>query len=264
MSLAADRCLGIALMGLAAFTAVNALSLEVPFSYDPVGPKAFPLGLSILLGLLSLVLVIRPGENGHWPDKRLGLRLIGVLVLLQRDSGENSESMLSPDRVAFVDAVSGSAALCIESQRLLARQKQLLDAFIQLIAGAIDAKSPYTGGHCQRVPEITLMLARAAADSERPEFRDYNPSDEDWEALHIAAWLHDCGKVITPVHVMDKATKLETIWDRLALIRTRIEVLKRDQLLAAVGEDRAPAAGKAQTVELRRQSSGREMAHRVQ
>ncbi|MBN8411726.1 tripartite tricarboxylate transporter TctB family protein [Halomonas cupida] len=82
MSLAADRCLGIALMGLAAFTAVNALSLEVPFSYDPVGPKAFPLGLSILLGLLSVVLVIRPGENGHWPDKRLALRLIGVLALL--------------------------------------------------------------------------------------------------------------------------------------------------------------------------------------
>ncbi|WP_442487690.1 tripartite tricarboxylate transporter TctB family protein [Halomonas litopenaei] len=82
MRIAADRCLGIALMGLAAFTAVNALSLEVPFSYDPVGPKAFPLGLSILLGLLSLVLVIRPGENGHWPDKRLGLRLLGVLVLL--------------------------------------------------------------------------------------------------------------------------------------------------------------------------------------
>ena len=80
---------------------------------------------------------------------------VGVLVLLQRDTGEGDDSMLRPERLAFVDAVSGSAALCIESQRLLAKQKQLLDAFIQLIAGAIDAKSPYTGGHCQRVPEIT-------------------------------------------------------------------------------------------------------------
>ncbi|MDG9757213.1 HAMP domain-containing protein [Pseudomonas sediminis] len=157
---------------------------------------------------------------------------VGVLVLLQRDTGENSESMLSPDRVAFVDAVSGSAALCIESQRLLARQKQLLDAFIQLIAGAIDAKSPYTGGHCQRVPEITLMLARAAAESDAPEFRDYHPSDEEWEALHIAAWLHDCGKVTTPEYVVDKATKLETLYDRIHEVRMRFEVLKRDAWIA--------------------------------
>ena len=157
---------------------------------------------------------------------------VGVLVLLQRDTGEDNESMLSPDRVAFVDAVSGSAALCIESQRLLARQKQLLDAFIQLIAGAIDAKSPYTGGHCQRVPEITLMLARAAAESDAPEFRDYNPSDEEWEALHIAAWLHDCGKVTTPEYVVDKATKLETLYDRIHEVRMRFEVLKRDAWVA--------------------------------
>ncbi len=157
---------------------------------------------------------------------------VGVLVLLQRDNGEDSESMLSPDRVAFVEAVSGSAALCIESQRLLARQKQLLDAFIQLIAGAIDAKSPYTGGHCQRVPELTLMLARAAAESEAPEFSDYAPSEEEWEALHIAAWLHDCGKVTTPEYVVDKATKLETLYDRIHEVRMRFEVLKRDAWIA--------------------------------
>ncbi|GIZ13902.1 HD domain-containing phosphohydrolase [Pseudomonas sp. NCCP-436] len=153
---------------------------------------------------------------------------VGVLVLLQRDCGEGRDSMHSAERIAFVDAVSSSAALCIESQRLLSRQKQLLDAFIQLIAGAIDAKSPYTGGHCQRVPQITLMLARAAAESNAPAFRDYHPGEHDWEALHIAAWLHDCGKVTTPEYVVDKATKLETLYDRIHEVRMRFEVLKRD------------------------------------
>ncbi|WP_044875035.1 HD domain-containing phosphohydrolase [Pseudomonas sp. LFM046] len=154
---------------------------------------------------------------------------IGVLVLLHRDTGADSRpALLRPERVAFVEAISGVAALCIESQRLLEKQKQLLDAFIQLMAGAIDAKSPYTGGHCQRVPEITLMLARAAAASNEPAFRGFNPSDEEWEALHIAAWLHDCGKVTTPEYVVDKATKLETLNDRIHEIRTRFEVLKRD------------------------------------
>lgn len=154
---------------------------------------------------------------------------LGVLLLLHRDSGEEAElAMLKPQRIAYVEAVSGVAALCIESQRLLEQQKQLLDAFIQLIAGAIDAKSPYTGGHCQRVPELTLMLARAAADSEAEAFRAYQPSDEEWEALHIAAWLHDCGKVTTPEYVVDKATKLETIYDRIHEVRMRFELLKRD------------------------------------
>ena len=163
---------------------------------------------------------------------RQGDRL-GILVLLHCDRGEPSDlAMQSPERVAFVEAVSGVAALCIDSQRLLERQKLLLNAFIQLIAGAIDAKSPYTGGHCQRVPEITLMLARAAADSDEPGFRDYRPSDDEWEALHIAAWLHDCGKVTTPEYVVDKATKLETLYDRIHEVRMRFEVLKRDAWIA--------------------------------
>ncbi|TXI31985.1 MAG: HAMP domain-containing protein [Aquipseudomonas alcaligenes] len=154
---------------------------------------------------------------------------LGVLLLLHRDSGEEAEpAMLRPQRIAYVEAVSGVAALCIESQRLLEQQKKLLDAFIQLIAGAIDAKSPYTGGHCQRVPDLTLMLARAAADSDAEPFRAYQPSDEEWEALHIAAWLHDCGKVTTPEYVVDKATKLETLYDRIHEVRMRFELLKRD------------------------------------
>src|SRR5690606_2597507 len=136
-------------------------------------------------------------------------------------------NLLLPDRIALCRAISGVAALCIESQRLLLGQKQLLDAVIQLIAGAIDAKSPYTGGHCQRVPELTLMLARAAA-GDRRTFADYQPGPDDWEALHIAAWLHDCGKVTTPEYVVDKSSKLETLYNRIHEIRTRFEVLKRD------------------------------------
>ena len=169
---------------------------------------------------------------------------VGVLVLFQRDSGEEDQSsLLRPERIALCRAISGVAALCIDSQRLLLNQKQLLDAVIQLIAGAIDAKSPYTGGHCQRVPELTLMLAQAAARDEQ-RFAAFQPSADEWEALHIASWLHDCGKVTTPEYVVDKATKLECITDRIHEIRTRFEVLKRDAWIdywqgLAEGGDRA-------------------------
>ncbi|NUU36322.1 HD domain-containing phosphohydrolase [Pseudomonas sp. C2B4] len=181
----------------------------------------------------------------------IGIRLhnrhnetVGLLVFLLADSGNQSDlEKLRPDRIAFLQAVSGAAAVSIESQRLQNRQKQLLDAFIKLLAGAIDAKSPYTGGHCQRVPALTLMLAQAAAASKDPAFSGYQPSDEEWEALHIASWLHDCGKITTPEYVVDKATKLETLNDRIHEIRTRFEVLKRDawvsywQALAQGGDE---------------------------
>jgi response regulator RpfG family c-di-GMP phosphodiesterase len=53
-------------------------------------------------------------------------------------------------------------------------------------------------------------------------------NEEERYELYIAAWLHDCGKVATPPHVVDKSTKLETIFDRIELIKTRMEVLKKD------------------------------------
>jgi len=108
-------------------------------------------------------------------------------------------------------------------------QVKLMDSFIELIAGAIDAKSEYTGGHCRKVPIITLMLANAASKSNEGVFKKFElKSDEEIRELSIAAWLHDCGKVTTPEYVVDKATKLETIYNRIHEIRTRFEVIYRD------------------------------------
>ncbi|KAF0811819.1 3'3'-cGAMP-specific phosphodiesterase 3 [Andreprevotia sp. IGB-42] len=149
---------------------------------------------------------------------------LGVLVLLQDERNQHTDDAL----LALVGAVSGTAAIAIETQRLILEQKVLLESFIQLIAGAIDAKSPYTGGHCQRVPELTKMLARAAERDESGPYATFTLSPDEWEELHIAAWLHDCGKVTTPEYVVDKATKLETLYDRIHEVRMRFEVLKRD------------------------------------
>lgn len=108
-------------------------------------------------------------------------------------------------------------------------QEQLLDSFIQLIADAIDAKSPYTGGHCARVPELGMMLVRAANDQQNGPFKDFSlQTDDEWREFRTGAWLHDCGKVTTPEYVVDKATKLETLYNRIHEVRTRFEVLWRD------------------------------------
>ena len=190
--------------------------------------------------------------HAQWPDTAVVLTAIplldraretvGVLALFQPGTERPS-----PAALAFAEALSGTAAVAIETRRLLEARKALLDALIRLLAGAIDAKSPYTGGHCARVPELTLMLARAACDAKDGPYRDFDLGDDEWEAVQIASWLHDCGKVTTPEYVVDKATKLETLHDRLHEVRMRFEVLKRDAEIAfwkRVGEggDRAAAA----------------------
>lgn len=108
-------------------------------------------------------------------------------------------------------------------------QEELLDSIIKIIAEAIDAKSPYTGAHCNRVPQIAQMLVEKASLSNSGVFKDFKlESEDELREFEIAAWLHDCGKVTTPEYVVDKSTKLETINNRIHEIRTRFEVLWRD------------------------------------
>lgn len=156
-------------------------------------------------------------------------RVIGVLQLINaRDAKTGGVIPFSPDKQRIVEALASQAAIALDNKLLLEAQKKLLESFIKLIASAIDAKSPYTGSHCERVPVITEMIAKSACEAKEGPFADFDLTPEQWYELHIAAWLHDCGKIVTPVHVMDKATKLETIHDRIETVRARFEVIKRD------------------------------------
>ena len=158
--------------------------------------------------------------------------VIGVLQLLNATDPDTGEVVaFGPDQQSIVEALASQAAIALSNRLLLDGQKELLESFIRLIASAIDAKSPYTGGHCERVPILTEMIARSLCDAREGTFRDFQLDDDQWYELHIAAWLHDCGKVTTPVHVMDKATKLETIFDRMEIIRARFETLEREAAL---------------------------------
>ena len=131
-----------------------------------------------------------------------------------------------PERIAFCEALAGNATVALENASLIQAQKDLFASLITLVAGAIDAKSPYTGAHCSRVPELTQWLAEAACSADQGTFASLRMSENDWEALRLAAWLHDCGKITTPEHVVDKATKLETINNRIHEVRMRFELLK--------------------------------------
>jgi HD-GYP domain-containing protein (c-di-GMP phosphodiesterase class II) len=170
-------------------------------------------------------------------------RVIGVLQLLNaRDPATGAVVPFQEEHQRIVEALASQAGIALDNQLLLEGQRALLESFIKAIAAAIDSKSPHTGGHCERVPILTEMLAQAACDATDGPFAEFRLDDDEWYELRIAAWMHDCGKVTTPVHVMDKATKLETIFDRIELVRARFEVLKRDLEIEYLEASRAPGA----------------------
>src|SRR6185369_14376392 len=161
--------------------------------------------------------------------------IIGVLQLINaHDPTSGAVVPFSPSDQRLAESLASQAAVALTNRMLIMQLEQLFESFINLMNLAIDEKSPYTGGHCQRVPVLTMLLAEAVNDTKEGPLRDFTMSEKDRYELKIAGLLHDCGKVTTPVHVVDKATKLETIFDRVHLIDTRFEVLKRDMEIEAL------------------------------
>ena len=161
--------------------------------------------------------------------------IIGVLQLLNaRDLKTGEIRAFSTLDQQVVESLASQAAITLTNRHLIEAQKKLFDSFIELIANAIDEKSPYTAGHCRRVPVLTNMIAEACCDIDHGPHKDFSMTEEDKYELSVAGWLHDCGKITTPEAVVDKGTKLETIVDRIEMIDTRFEVLKRDAEIAAL------------------------------
>jgi HD-GYP domain-containing protein (c-di-GMP phosphodiesterase class II) len=244
-----------ALIDMAGTTELHGQLMPVQFQGEPHFAYAEPLlklpGRSLYLG----VLVPRESVLGPFQEKVLlsiGITA-GFLFLLLPLSWAFASPIVRPikqlelendkvrdrrydevqrahSRIREIDDLSESMVEMVEAIRAHERaQRALMDSFIQLIAQAIDDKSAYTGGHCERVPELALMLAESATRSDLPAFRDFDLSDEErWREYRIAAWLHDCGKITTPEHVVDKGSKLETIYNRIHEVRMRFEVLWRD------------------------------------
>ncbi len=163
------------------------------------------------------------------PMKNHENEVIGVLQLLNaKDRLTGKVSAFSSEDQQLAESLASQAAIALTNRLLINHLENLFESFINLINAAIDDKSPYTAGHCERVPQLTMMLAEAVNNCAVGPLKNFSMNDKDRYELKIAGLLHDCGKVTTPVHVVDKATKLHTIFDRVALVDTRFEVIKRD------------------------------------
>ena len=219
---------------LVGWSALSGEVLNIPDAYqlDPALPYRFDRGMDQKLDYRAVSMLTVPMRSTSG-------EIVGVVQLINRK--HDAATLITPETAhvqtrpfdafdqTLIEALASQAAVCVERTRLLQSQEQLIDAIIALLAGAIDAKSPYTGGHCERVPELALLLAEAANGVQQGPLADFHlEGEEAWREFRIGAWLHDCGKVTTPEYVVDKATKLETNYNRIHEVRTRFEVLLRD------------------------------------
>jgi HD-GYP domain-containing protein (c-di-GMP phosphodiesterase class II) len=166
------------------------------------------------------------------PMKNHGGAVIGVLQLINARNPDGSVRAFDGADQQLVESLASQASIALSNRQLVEQMENLFESLINLINSAIDEKSPYTGGHCERVPVLTMMLAEAAERTREGPLAEFRMNERDRYELKIAGLLHDCGKITTPVHVVDKATKLETLFDRIHLLETRWEVFYRDLEIA--------------------------------
>lgn len=229
---------------IVAFSALNCKTINLADVYEATefdfsGPRQFDARMNYRTR--SMLTIPMRNHEGN---------VVGVLQLINKLDARSQQAVsFSRQDQHLAESLASQAAVALTNKHLIDDLKNLFDSFIKTIATGIDAKSPYTGGHCKRVPVLTLALADAASRTTTGPLKDFSLSESERYSLEVASWLHDCGKLVTPTHIVDKATKLETICDRIHLIDTRFEVLKRD---AEIGKLEKQLAASGDSDELER------------
>ena len=227
---------------VSAYVALKGISVNIPDVYDTdlfdfTGPKAFDQET----GYHSTSMLVCPMRN-HEND------IIGVLQLVNALNPDTREVIpFSPDYVSLTESLASQAAVSITNARLINDMEQLFESFVEVMANAIDEKSPITGGHIRRVANLTMVMAEELHKTSKPPFEKAQFTPEKFHELRIASWMHDIGKVTTPVEIIEKSKKLETIFDRIQFVDMRMQyIIKSVQLesfqtqMKMLREDRSP------------------------
>ena len=205
---------------VSAFVALKGKSVNIPDVYDTnlfdfTGPKKFDQST----GYRSKSMLVVPMKN-HDND------VIGVLQLLNATNPVNNEVIaFSQDYENLSESLASQAAVSITNAKLISNMTELFEAFVKVMATAIDEKSPVTGGHIRRVADLTLTMAEVIHNHDEGAFKDRKFSPDQMYELRIAAYMHDIGKVTSPVEIVEKAKKLQTIFDRIHYIRLRMDYI---------------------------------------
>ena len=160
------------------------------------------------------------------PMKNKDNQLIGVIQLINKQE-DGKTSVFTHEDESLIKAMASLATMIIENNQLVLDLEALFYGLINSVNKALSEKSKYTKQHNDNVAILTNIIA-TGINKNQTIFPEVHYTDLEMEELRLSAMLHDIGKITTPIHIMDKATKLETIYDRIETIQLRFELAKKD------------------------------------
>ncbi|PLY04995.1 MAG: phosphohydrolase [Arcobacter sp.] len=184
--------------------------------YDFEGTKRFDKST----GFRSQSMLVIPLTN-HEKD------VIGVLQLINKSKVLNKIIPFNSEDKAIIKALAGQAAMALTNTLLISSLDDFLNAYVNTIAQAIDAKSKHTMNHIGNVSKVSKLIAEAI-NKNKTIYKNVHYTKNDFRQIKLAAAMHDIGKISIPESVIDKSTKLETIFDKIELIKIRFEIIKKD------------------------------------
>jgi HD-GYP domain-containing protein (c-di-GMP phosphodiesterase class II) len=207
---------------VSAYVALTGEVVNIPDVYEADGfDFGGPRKYDALTGYRSQSMLVVPISD-HAGD------IIAVLQLINAQA--RGTRCVRPFGVSCVERTRGLAShagVALTNVHLITELQTLLEGLIQSLADAVDEKSAHTAGHIQRVTKFALSLASAVNECGDGRFHGTHFGPDKLEELRVAGLLHDIGKIVIPEHLVDKATKLECVHDRIAEIRMRFSVIRR-------------------------------------
>ena len=155
--------------------------------------------------------------------------IIGVLQLINAQDEQGKTIPFDEDYAQVVLSLASQAAICLTNRNLSAEITELLHSFVRVMSTAIDARSPYNANHTRnmvRYGERFLNWLQNFGGN-------LAFSDTERDQLLMSIWLHDVGKLVVPLEVMDKETRLGS---RLPSVLHRFEVASLTNQIAMLNE----------------------------
>lgn len=145
--------------------------------------------------------------------------LIGVLQLINALTEEGEPTDFNPELEQFVVALASYAGICLTNMQYAEQNTNLLDSLVGALSTAIDQRTPYNANHTRNMAKYAGRFLDWLEKTENPWAFDINRR----RSFLLSVWLHDVGKLVVPLEVMDKATRLgsalETIENRFRTMR---------------------------------------------
>ena len=202
---------------VSAYCAITKQVVNIPDVYhselfDFSGPKQFDEATGYVTKSILVIPLINRGDN-----------VIGVLQLIN-SLDENNEPVPFEKHIEIIVAsLASQAGIAIENMRYVEEIKHFFESFVQVMATAIDERTPYNASHSKNIARLIDKFANYLNSRKEGIYEDVFFDTDKIDELVTTAWLHDIGKIAVPIEVLDKPTRLGEQADRLMLRLDLIE-----------------------------------------